>query len=99
MKYEIIVTIEHPDDHTHESEREYTLKAYFSHDPNTYGNGWYVCIRGVGKCEIEWCIDLRYHSFNPDRARQFLDTLCREYWTGKDGAYRITSLSITKATP
>lgn len=93
MKYKINLTIEHPN---RKEQSQKTLYSYFSHNDDDYGNGWYLSIIGRGNCSIDWCIDLRYKSFNPCKAIEFLESLCRDYWTGKDGAWRIVDLSITK---
>jgi hypothetical protein len=42
--------------------------------------------------------DLRYDaSFNPNKKAEWLERWARGYWRGKDGAYIVKSLTITKA--
>ena len=73
----------------------FNLACTFVHNPDTYGNGYYVGI--AGKEFYKQVIDLRYDtSFNPDKKEEWLENWAKNYWTGKDGAWAIKSLEIVK---
>lgn len=71
------------------------LSCSFAYDENQYGNGHYVSIKGNDFCRV--VIDLRYdHTFDRNKKEEWLEHWARNYWTGKNGAWEIKSLEITK---
>jgi hypothetical protein len=77
------------------SEMVFNLDCYFIYDEEQYGNGHYVNITN-GK-EFQNYIDLRYDkTFNRNKKAEWLEQWARNYWSGKNGAWIIKSLEITK---
>lgn len=73
------------------------LDCWFNHKEDDYGNGWRVAIVGEDS-HIENYYDLRYdENFSPDNAEEWLRKWAEGYWTGKNGAWAIRTLSITEA--
>ncbi len=78
------------------SELHFNLDCRFTYDEEQYGNGHYVCI--AGKEFYKQVIDLRYDTdFDRNKKEEWLEQWARNYWTGKNGAWAIKSLEITKA--
>ena len=72
------------------------LDCEFDRDPDQYGNGYFLSIRS--KNGFENYLDLRYDTtFNPDKQAEYLERWAHTYWSGKDGAYIVKQLNITKA--
>ena len=77
------------------SELFFDLLCTFVYDENQYGNGHYLSIRG--KDFYRQVIDLRYdQSFEREHKEKWLENWARNYWSGKDGAWSIKSLEISK---
>lgn len=97
MKYEMKVTIANPD--TAEgmmSDLLMKLSCIFSYDPEQYGNGHWLKIKGAEG--FENYIDLRYDTdFDRNNKTAYLEKWARNYWSGKNGAYYVKSLEIIKA--
>lgn len=92
MKYNIAVIITDPDT---ESEFQFKLNCFFCYEEEQYGNGHYVSI--VGKDFSKQVIDLRYDtSFDRNNKEKWIEHWAKTYWNGKDGAWSIKSLKITK---
>lgn len=96
MKYNLTVIIQDPN--TKEgmnSELVYILDVIYSHNPNTYGNGYYVYI--TDNEGFENCYDLRYSmDFDSDKKEAWIVDWAYKYWSGKNGAYEVKSLTISK---
>lgn len=76
-----------------------SLKLYlfceFFCDPNDFGNGCYVSIRGEGFSKNVF--DIRYDkSFNIDEPDVWLKNWAKNYWNGCNGAWKTKSLQILK---
>lgn len=99
MKYQMKVVIYNPE--TPEgmlSDLMFKLDCCFAHDPEQYGNGHYVAIKGKEMPFGREVIDLRYdQSFDRNNKEKWLEAWARAYWSGKNGAYAVKSLEITKA--
>lgn len=96
MKYMMKVTIANPDTPKGmNSDLFLKLTCSFSYNPNTYGNGHYVSIKGKDfNPEI---LDIRYDtSFNRHKKEEWLERWARYYWSGKNGAYAVKSITIEK---
>jgi hypothetical protein len=77
------------------SELYFNLECIFSYDENQYGNGHYVVIQG--KDFYRQVIDLRYDkSFDRENKEKWLMEWAKNYWSGKDGAWAVKSLMISK---
>lgn len=64
-------------------------------DPNDFGNGCYVSIRGEGFSKNVF--DVRYDkSFNFDEPAEWLKKWAKNYWNGCNGAWSIKSLQVLK---
>lgn len=64
-------------------------------DPNDFGNGCYICIRGEGFSKT--VVDVRYDkSFNIDAPDVWLKNWAKNYWNGCNGAWSIKCLQILK---
>lgn len=97
MKYKITAVIRDPKTKQGmSSDIVMKLNVAFAHDPNTYGNGYYVNIEGDRGFENTY--DLRYDkSFHKDAKEVWLAGWAYSYWSGKNGAYEVKSLTIEKA--
>ena len=71
------------------------LSCCFAYDPEQYGNGHFVRIKGgEGFSNI---IDLRYDKeFDRSNKDAFLEKWARNYWSGQNGAYYVKWIEITK---
>ena len=96
MKYKMKVSITDPN--TKEgmfSELLFDLECCFIYDEEQYGNKHYVSI--YGKEFYSQYIDIRYDkSFKVDKKEEWLENWARNYWSGKNGAWAIKSIEITK---
>lgn len=78
------------------SELFFSLDCHFDYDEEQYGNGHYVCI--AGKDFYRQVIDLRYDTeFDRNQKEKWLKQWAKKYWSGKNGAWAIKNLEITKA--
>lgn len=65
------------------------------HDPDDYGNGCYLSIRGKGFSKLVF--DVRYDkSFNIDEPDIWFKEWAKNYWSGRYGSWKIKSLQILK---
>lgn len=98
MQYEMKVVIFNPETPKGmSSDLLYKIDCYFSHDPEQYGNGYFLALKKRGREGFENHIDLRYdYEFNPDNKPAFLEKWARSYWSGENGAYAVKSLEIAK---
>lgn len=77
------------------SELYFEIDCNFVYDAEQYGNGYYVSLKG--KEFYKQVIDLRYDgSFNRNEKEKWLENWAKSYWTGKNGAWAIKSLEISK---
>lgn len=77
------------------SELCFKLKCTFVYDSEQYGNGFFLSIESNGFSTK--CFDLRYdRSFRKSEKKKWLEEWARNYWSGKNGAWAIKSLEITK---
>ena len=94
MKYSMQVVILNPKAEGMDSDMFLNLKCYFSHDPETYGNGYYLHIVGDG---MEKSYDLRYNTdFRSNRKISFITQWAENYWNGENGAYILKSISVKR---
>ena len=97
MTYNMTVIIKDPKTEAGKnSELMFKLTAYFTHDPDTYGNGYYVKI--VNDTEhYENIYDLRYDTeFSIKYAIAWLADWANTYWNGYNGAYMLESIDIRR---
>ena len=90
MNYRVLVKIMNPKT---KSVQDMELFAEFSHNPKTYGNGYYVYL----SMENGWehLYDLRYDmTFNPNNKSEWLKDWARAFWTGKNGAFELRSVEV-----
>lgn len=94
MKYLINVVITDPN--TPEgmiSELYFKLEAHFFYDEEQYGNKHYLSITGKDFSMLSY--DIRYDtSFRSDNKILYLIQWATNYWSGKDGAWKIKSIEI-----
>lgn len=91
MKYLLTITFKNPKG---EETKTLHLKASFSYNPDTYGNGYGLMIRSANKEEgwFEQGYDLRYDtSFSENEAISYLARWADQYWSGTNGAYKLIS--------
>jgi len=95
MNYEIRVTIYNPEtEKGFNSDLQFVLLASFYYDKDQYGNGYYVSIKG--KEFYENYIDLRYNQeFEPTEKMTWLTHWACNYWSGKNGVYKLKYIAIT----
>lgn len=73
----------------------FKLNCSFHYDKDQYGNGHYVSIKGENF--FPECLDLRYdHSFDRNKKEEWLEAWARSYWSGKNGAWTVKTIEITK---
>lgn len=91
MKYRTTVIIINPEDST---EKELDLVCEFAHDENQYGNGYSVRIAD-DESEFERVYDLRYdETFDPDKKVSWIEKWAVIFWSGKNGAWKITYIDV-----
>lgn len=99
MKYTMKVIIHDPE--TPEgmmSDLLLIIDCHFCHNPEQYGNGHYVSLVNRLLPFGKEVIDLRYDTtFDRNNKEAWLEKWARSYWSGKNGAYAVKELSITKA--
>ena len=95
MKYLMRVVIEDPNvEPGMVAELFFDLTCYFTHHPEQYGNGYTVSIAGDNF--YKQIYDLRYDkSFNRDKKADWLKAWAHNYWSGKNGAWKVKSLTIS----
>ena len=97
MKYTMNVVIADPN--TAEgmtSDLFLKLSCIFAYDPEQYGNGHWLKIKGSEG--FENYIDLRYDmDFDRNNKTAYLEKWAKNYWSGENGAYYVKSLEIIKA--
>lgn len=98
MKYTMKVTIYNPDTPAGmTSDLLFIIDCNFAYDPEQYGNGYMLRLKKRGIEGFQNFVDLRYDAeFNPNDKPAYLEKWARSYWSGKDGAYAVKALSITK---
>ena len=96
MTYKMNVTIYNPETPEGMTSNIFlSLDCRFFYDPNQYGNGHYLTIKGDRGFENHY--DIRYdYDFKRNDKPGYLEKWARSYWSGKDGAYTIKSLEIHK---
>ena len=71
------------------------LRVTFTHNEGDYGNGYWVMIKGDEGFENFY--DLRYDTdFHADHKMSWLTYWAENYWNGKNGAYRLKGIKITR---
>lgn len=74
----------------------FDLDCNFYCDEKDYGNGYYVSIECKGGFKNYY--DIRYdRTFDRRNKVEWLERWARNYWSGKDGAWKIKDLQITHA--
>lgn len=96
MKYTMSVIINDPNtEDGMNSDLFLRFNVEFSHDENDYGNGYYVLIKGDEGFSNYY--DLRYNKdFHAAHKIAWLADWADNYWSGKDGAYKLKSIGITR---
>ena len=96
MNYKMNVTIKDP--HARKdmyNVLQFSFTCYFKHDPNNYGNGYYVSILPDQKEFGSHLYDLRYDkTFNRNNKEQWLEQWAKNYWNGENGAWVVDTLEI-----
>lgn len=95
MEYQMRVIIEDPNvEPGMVAELSFDLTCYFTHHPEQYGNGYTVSIASDNFEERLY--DLRYdRSFNHNKKADWLKAWAHNYWSGKNGAWKVKSLKIS----
>lgn len=95
MKYEMKVFISNPNTEKGMSSQVFlNLIAVFHHDKKQYGNGYYLRIENESGSFSNY-YDLRYDTdFKPSDKIGYLIQWANNYWSGKNGAYKIDKLII-----
>lgn len=77
---------------------EHDAVVEFSHDPQDYGNGYYMGIEGKGEAFGFSCIDVRYDTdFHPQKKVQYItDYFTKRYAGGWDGSWNLDSITVTR---
>lgn len=98
MKYTMKVTIYDPEiPQGFSSDLQLVLKVCFTHNPDTYGNGHHVIIRGKMLPFGREIYDLRYSkTFDRNHKEEWLEDWAYFYWSGKRGAYKLKKIEILK---
>ena len=96
MNYRMKVTITDPNTPKGMmSELFFDLNCHFVFDEEQYGNGHYVSIKSDNF--FPECIDLRYDkTFDRNKKEEWLEAWARTYWSGKNGAWAVKTIEITK---
>lgn len=96
MKYQMIVKITDPNTPKRMNLNLITkLYCCFAYNPKDYGNGFFVKIDG--KLYGPIILDLRYDkSFNSKKPEEWLKSWANNYWSGKNGAWKIKRILIEK---
>lgn len=99
MKYTMKVTIHNPETPAEmTSDLLLIIDCNFAYDAEQYGNGHYVSLKNKNLPFGKEIIDLRYDkTFDRDNKTEWLEKWARNYWSGKNGAYAVKKLAITKA--
>ncbi len=95
MEYQMRVVIEDPNvEPGMVAELSFDFTCYFTHLPKQYGNGYTVSISSDNFEERLY--DLRYdRSFDCNKKADWLKAWAHNYWSGKDGAWKVKSLTIS----
>lgn len=94
MTYELNITIQNPTHKEHTNKLH--LVASFAHDPNQYGNGYSLNIKGENGFDLYY--DLRYDKdFSKITKEEWLLTWAKYYWSGEHGSYKLTQFQIVWA--
>ena len=92
-QFKLDVTILNP---TCDDVLDYRLVATFTQDYDTYGNGYWLSIRSYQGEHFERYYDLRYSNiFRRDYPEKYLLDWVTAFWTGREGAWKIMTLSLT----
>lgn len=94
MEYSMRLVITDPNtDKGMTSSLYFELKCSFVRDPEQYGNGYFVSISG--REFYRQIIDLRYDkSFDRNNKIEWLEKWAKNYWSGKNGAWKVKTLEI-----
>lgn len=88
MNYRMELTIENPEN---EEQKYLFLDCWFEFGPEQYGNGHFLYIKG----DLFAYYDLRYDkSFDRFNKALWLAKWAYAYWSGDNGAWRISELKI-----
>lgn len=71
---------------------EFNPEVYFSHDEDTYGNGYYMVVEngGLGFFNL---FDCRYDKrLNPKKLNEYFPTFARDKWMGENGSARLVEI-------
>lgn len=93
MKYSMNVVIKDPNTEPGMvSDMLLKFRGSFIRDDEDYGKKTYLSI--VGENSVKY-IDLRYdNNYHRGKEKEYLEYWAHNYWTGKNGAWEIKSLSI-----
>ena len=70
----------------------------FSHDPDTYGNGWYMGIEGKDESFGFGTYDIRYDTnFRRDQMLLYIAQFYAYRYTGKNGSYKLMGIKISES--
>lgn len=71
------------------------LSVEIYRDPNQYGNGMAMYVKGKGKTEFERCFDIRYEKVDPNNIELFILNWIYNEWSGENGSYDVVELKIS----
>lgn len=98
MKYQMTVVIEEPNvEPGMVSQIVMRLNAAFSHNPKTYGSGYFLTVADEEE-RFRNSYDLRYdREFDSKAKIAYLEKWARGYWNGENGAFALKSIDIREA--
>lgn len=87
MEYKYTLTLER-DGET----KTYNPEVNFSHDENTYGNGFYMQVENCGLDPFN-VFDCRYDKrLDRNKLNEFFITFARDRWTGENGSAKLIEI-------
>ena len=64
----------------------------FSHDENTYGNGFYMVVDNCGMDPFN-SFDCRYDKrLDPEKLNEYFPVFARDKWTGENGSAKLVEI-------
>ena len=95
--FEVRVRIENPEK---TKSTEYLLECEFLKEENGYGNGYHLSISGKefsAPLFPGMYYDIRYDTaFRSDEMEEYLVSWAKKYWSGKNGAWTLKSVEVTR---
>jgi len=78
------------------SELFFTMDWEFAYNEDDYGNGHHALVKSEAFPTTAY--DLRYdNTFHRNKKEEWLVSWAKNYWNGKNGAWAVKSVEVTKA--